>query len=140
TIVLDTTETTKDTVVEDLVQRLGKTGHITDTAGFKKAIYTRENESTTGIGMGIAIPHGKSAHVTKPTLAFARSQQGIDWQSLDGEPAHLIFMIAVPENSQGDMHLKILQRLSRKLMDDDFRQALMEAPNKAAVNQLLSEM
>lgn len=140
TIVLDTTETTKDTVVEDLVQRLGKTGHITDTAGFKKAIYTRENESTTGIGMGIAIPHGKSAYVTKPTLAFARSQQGIDWQSLDGEPAHLIFMIAVPENSQGDMHLKILQRLSRKLMDDDFRQALMEAPNKAAVNQLLSEM
>ncbi|HHE2654834.1 TPA: PTS sugar transporter subunit IIA, partial [Enterococcus faecium] len=58
----------------------------------------------------------------------------------DGKPAHMIFMIAVPENSQGDMHLKILQRLSRKLMDDDFRQALMEAPDKTTVHQLLSEM
>lgn len=90
--------------------------------------------------MGIAIPHGKSAYVLKPTVTFARSQSGVDWHSLDGKPAHMIFMIAVPENSQGDMHLKILQRLSRKLMDDDFRQALMEAPDKTAVHQLLSEM
>ena len=73
-------------------------------------------------------------------MAFARSQSGVDWHSLDGKLAHMTFMIAVPENSQGDMHLKILQRLSRKLMDDDFRQALMEAPDKTTVHQLLSEM
>ncbi|MDR3760011.1 PTS fructose transporter subunit IIABC [Enterococcus sp.] len=139
-IVLGETATTKDGVIEDLVQRLEKTEAITDKNGFKEVIYDREKESTTGIGMGIAIPHGKSAYVRKPTVAFARSQDGVEWHSLDGKLAHMIFMIAVPENSQGDMHLKILQRLSRKLMDDDFRQALMDAPDKAAVHQLLSEM
>ncbi len=137
-IVLGETATTKDGVIEDLVQRLEKTAAITDKNGFKEVIYDREKESTTGIGMGIAIPHGKSAYVRKPTVAFARSQDGVEWHSLDGKLAHMIFMIAVPENSQGDMHLKILQRLSRKLMDDDFRQALMDAPDKAAVHQLLS--
>lgn len=140
TIVLDTTAATKDEIINDLAQRLANTGNITDFAGFKQAIYSREAESTTGIGMGIAIPHGKSSYVKKPTLAFARSQAGVDWQSLDGEPAQLIFMIAVPQDSEGDMHLKILQRLSRKLMDDDFRKALLKAPDKAAINQLLSEM
>ncbi|NTJ85554.1 DUF4310 family protein [Enterococcus faecium] len=135
-IVLGETATTKDGVIEDLVQRLEKTAAITDKNGFKEVIYDREKESTTGI----AIPHGKSAYVLKPTVAFARSQDGVEWHSLDGKLAHMIFMIAVPENSQGDMHLKILQRLSRKLMDDDFRQALMDAPDKAAVHQLLSEM
>ncbi|HGF8061118.1 TPA: fructose-specific PTS transporter subunit EIIC [Enterococcus faecium] len=139
-IVLGETATTKDGVIEDLVQRLEKTAAITDKNGFKEVIYDREKESTTGIGMGIAIPHGKSAYVLKPTVAFARSQDGVEWHSLDGKLAHMIFMIAVPENSQGDTHLKILQRLSRKLMDDDFRQALMDAPDKAAVHQLLSEM
>lgn len=139
-IVLGETATTKEGVIEDLVQRLEKTAAITDKNGFKEVIYVREKESTTGIGMGIAIPHGKSAYVRKPTVAFAKSQDGVEWHSLDGKLAHMIFMIAVPENSQGDMHLKILQRLSRKLMDDDFRQALMDAPDKAAVHQLLSEM
>ena len=90
--------------------------------------------------MGIAIPHGKSAYVTKPTLAFARSTDGIDWQSLDSTAAQLIFMIAVPENNKEDIHLKILQRLSRKLMDSDFRQALLDAPDKAAIKTLLNEM
>ncbi|MGO3779427.1 MAG: fructose-specific PTS transporter subunit EIIC [Enterococcus viikkiensis] len=140
TIALDTAKTTQAGVIDDLIQRLVKDKAITNAEEFKQAIYARESESTTGIGMGIAIPHGKSASVVKPTLAFARSQAGIDWHSLDGEAAKLIFMIAVPENSRGDMHLKILQRLSRKLMDDDFRQALLEASDKKAINQLLSEM
>lgn len=140
TIALDTAKTTQAGVIDDLIQRLVKDKAITNAEEFKQAIYARESESTTGIGMGIAIPHGKSASVVKPTLAFARSQAGIDWHSLDGEAAKLIFMIAVPENSRGDMHLKILQRLSRKLMDDDFRQALLEASDKKAINQLLSEI
>lgn len=140
TIVLDTAKTTQDGVIDELVQRLVKNKSITNAADFKEAIYAREKESTTGIGMGIAIPHGKSSAVIKPTLAFARRTAGVDWHSLDNEPAQLIFMIAVPENSQGDMHLKILQRLSRKLMDDQFRQDLLKAPDKKAVNQLLSEM
>lgn len=139
-IVLDTANSDKDQIIHDLANRLAGTGNVTETAGFKQAIYSREAESTTGIGMGIAIPHGKSKYVKKPTVAFARSKTGVDWNSLDGEKAHLIFMIAVPEDSKGDAHLKILQRLSRKLMDDDFRKALLTAPNKPAVNKLLSEM
>lgn len=140
TIILDLAEQSKDSVISKLSQELVKTGNITDLIGFETAIHNRENESTTGIGMGIAIPHGKSAYVTKPTLAFARSTDGIDWQSLDGTAAQLIFMIAVPENNKEDIHLKILQRLSRKLMDSDFRQALLDAPDKAAIKTLLNEM
>lgn len=140
TIILDLVEQSKDDVITKLSQELVNTGNITDLKGFKTAIHNRENESTTGIGMGIAIPHGKSAYVTKPTLAFARSTDGIDWQSLDGSDAQLIFMIAVPENNKEDIHLKILQRLSRKLMDDDFRKELLAAPDKQAIRTLLNEM
>lgn len=140
TIILDLAEQTKDDVIATLSQELVNTGNITDLATFKTAIHNREKESTTGIGMGIAIPHGKSGAVTKPTLAFARSTDGVDWQSLDGTSAQLIFMIAVPENNKEDIHLKILQRLSRKLMDDNFRQELLTAPDKAAIKSLLDEM
>ncbi|MDN6070390.1 MAG: PTS fructose transporter subunit IIABC [Lactococcus plantarum] len=140
TILLDLDEQSKDDVITKLSQELVNTGNITDLEKFKTAIHNRENESTTGIGMGIAIPHGKSAYVTKPTLAFARSTDGIDWQSLDGSDAQLIFMIAVPKNNKEDIHLKILQRLSRKLMDDDFRKELLAAPDKQAIKTLLNEM
>ncbi len=139
-ILLDGDLSSKDEVIQRMAQSLTASGHVTDFATFKQAIYDREAESTTGIGMGIAIPHGKSAAVKKAALAFARSEQGVDWQSLDGQPAHLIFLIAVPEASQGDLHLKILQKLSRKLMDDDFRAALMAAPDKATIQDLLREM
>ncbi|MDN6030266.1 MAG: PTS fructose transporter subunit IIABC, partial [Lactococcus plantarum] len=140
TILLDLDEQSKDDVITKLSQELVNTGNITDLEKFKTAIHNRENESTTGIGMGIAIPHGKSAYVTKPTLAFARSTDGIDWQSLDGSDVQLIFMIAVPKNNKEDIHLKILQRLSRKLMDDDFRKELLAAPDKQAIKTLLNEM
>lgn len=139
-IVLDVEEGTKDSIIDDLTKRLAATGNVLSADIFKEAIYAREAESTTGIGMGIAIPHGKSDSVQTPTLAFARSTAGVDWQALDGEPSHLIFMIAVPKDAEGDMHLKILQRLSRKLMDDNFRQNLMIAEDKAGIKALLAEM
>ncbi|MHC5268987.1 fructose-specific PTS transporter subunit EIIC [Enterococcus sp. LJL98] len=139
-IVLDVEVGTKDAIIDDLTKRLAATGNVLSADAFKEAIYAREAESTTGIGMGIAIPHGKSDSVQTPTLAFARSIAGVDWQALDGEPSHLIFMIAVPKDAEGDMHLKILQRLSRKLMDDDFRQNLMDAKDKAAIKALFAEM
>lgn len=139
-ILLDGDLSSKNEVIQRMAQSLTDSGHVTDFATFKQAIDDREAESTTGIGMGIAIPHGKSAAVKQAALAFARSEQGVDWQSLDGQPAHLIFLIAVPEASQGDLHLKILQKISRKLMDDDFRAALMAAPDKATIQDLLREM
>ncbi|MBK0084483.1 PTS sugar transporter subunit IIA [Lactococcus sp. S64] len=140
TIILDLPEQSKNAVISELAQELVNTGNVTELKGFETAIHERENESTTGIGMGIAIPHGKSSYVKKPTLAFARSDKGIEWCSLDGSPAQLIFMIAVPENSKEDIHLKILQQLSRKLMDSDFRQQLLKASDKNEVKGLLSKM
>lgn len=139
-IVLDVQGDTKEPVIDELTKRLAQTGNITSAESFKEAIYKREGESTTGIGMGIAIPHGKSDSVKTPTVAFARSNQGVDWQSLDGQPTHLIFMIAVPKDAKGDMHLKILQRLSRKLMDDTFRENLMNAQDTEAIKAFLAEM
>lgn len=90
--------------------------------------------------MGIAIPHGKSETVVKPSLAFAKVTSGVDWDSLDGESAKLVFMIAVPQDSYGDIHLKILQRLSRKLMNDGFRQQLLAAVTKAEIKNLLEQI
>ncbi len=93
---------------------------------FHKAVLDREAEYSTGIGMGIAIPHGKSSGVKEASLVFARSKNGVDFDSMDGQPAHLLFMIAVPEAANDD-HLKILGTLSRKLMHQSIREALMNA-------------
>ena len=139
-ILLDQGIKDKDQMISSLAQALNNAGQVSDARAFEKAVHDREAESTTGIGMGIAIPHGKSDVVKTPSLAFAREKAGVDWDSLDGKPSQLIFMIAVPEASKGDAHLKILQRLSRKLMDDDFRKELLEAKDRQAVKQLLDRM
>lgn len=140
TITLDLPNTSKEAVISDLASRIVSTGNVTEQAGLEADIYGREGESTTGIGMGIAIPHAKSTYVKKPTLAFGRSTAGVDWQSLDNELAHLVFMIAVPADNKDDVHLKILQRLSRKLMDNDFRQSLLDALTKEDVKALLNSL
>ncbi|SJZ60338.1 PTS system, fructose-specific IIC component [Pilibacter termitis] len=139
-IVIDEEISTKENMISMLVASLEKTGKITSASSFEKAIYEREEQSTTGIGMGIAIPHGKSETVKKPSIAFAREVAGINWSSLDGKPVNLLFMIAVPKESSGDAHLKILQHLSRKLMDEEFRENLLSAPDKYAIKQLLDKM
>ena len=90
--------------------------------------------------MNIAIPHGKSDAVLKPSVVFGIQQDGVDWKSLDGSEAKLIFMIAVPRNSKQNAHLKVLQMLSRKLMDDDFREALLAVTTKEEAYQLLDQV
>jgi len=126
-IQLELESTTKEEVMDELIAQLARSGKVTSHEAFKKAILSREAESTTGIGMTIAIPHGKSSAVTEPSVVFGRQTKGVDWESVDGEPAELIFMIAVPTANQSDAHLKILQMLSRRLMDDQFRTDLLNA-------------
>jgi fructose PTS system EIIBC or EIIC component len=87
--------------------------------------------------MNIAIPHGKSTAVTKPSVVFGIKKDGVDWKSLDGSDAKLIFMIAVPKESEGNEHLKILQLLSRQLMDEDYRNQLLNAETKEEAYKLL---
>ena len=126
-ITLELESNTKEDVADELIAQLVRSGKVTSHDEFKKAILERESQSTTGIGMNIAIPHGKSSAVAEPAVVFGRKTAGVDWESLDGEPAKLVFMIAVPTENQSDAHLKILQMLSRRLMDDQFRADLLNA-------------
>lgn len=136
-IILDIEASSKSDAIEVMVQNFKEENKVSSVEKFEKAITDREVEGTTGIGMGVAIPHGKSDAVNEASVVFARSNSGIDWDSLDGEDVHLIFMIAVPPHQKGDIHLKILQMLSRKLMDDNFRNRLLEADTKDKVLELL---
>ncbi|MED0966998.1 PTS fructose transporter subunit IIABC [Bacillus paramycoides] len=131
---------TRDDVIDEMIQKLNHIGALHSQTEFKQAIMNREQESTTGIGMNIAIPHGKSEAVKKPSVVFGIKQSGVDWKSLDGTEAKLIFMIAVPKESEGNEHLKILQMLSRKLMDDNYRERLLSVQTKQEAYKLLDEI
>ncbi|MDQ0492379.1 fructose-specific PTS transporter subunit EIIC [Paenibacillus brasilensis] len=131
---------TQDAVVDEMIGALEKTGAVSSANDFKQAILDREKESSTGIGMNIAIPHGKSEAVLKPSVVFGIKRSGVDWKILDGSEAKLIFMIAVPRNSKENAHLKVLQMLSRKLMDDHFREALLAVTTKEEAYQLLDQV
>ncbi|MEJ9132307.1 fructose-specific PTS transporter subunit EIIC [Bacillus thuringiensis] len=131
---------TRDDIIDEMIQKLKQVGALHSVIEFKQAIMNREQESTTGIGINIAIPHGKSAAVRKPSVVFGIKQSGINWNSLDGTEAKLIFMIAVPKGNEGNEHLKILQMLSRKLMDDSYRERLLSVQTKAEAYKLLDEI
>ncbi|TFC58779.1 PTS fructose transporter subunit IIC [Cryobacterium sp. TMB1-7] len=133
TIVLDIDETDRDAVIRRLAGLMQTTGRVLDVDAVVQAAMDRELISTTGIGEGIAIPHAKSDGATSPVLAFARSRDGVDWNSLDEAPAHLIFMIAVPEAAAGTEHLKVLAQLSRSLMKPSFRASIEMAATPADV-------
>lgn len=117
---------TKEEVIEELIEMLYKDGKLKDKESFKRAVLKREEEFSTGIGMGIAIPHGKDYSVLEPCITFGVSRNGIDFDSMDGKPAHIFFLISVPEDA-ADTHLHILSFISRKLMHEDVRQKLFNA-------------
>lgn len=131
----DLQATTKKAAICELTNAFLTKGVVTNDSVYLEAVMKREEESTTGIGFGVAIPHGKSSAVTKPSLGFGRSQKGIAYDSMDNKPVHLMFLIAVPESSN-DEHLRILSKLSRKLMHDDVRQKLMTVTDIEALYQI----
>ncbi|WP_077302980.1 PTS fructose transporter subunit IIABC [Virgibacillus pantothenticus] len=143
TILLDLKASSKQEAIDELINQLDQAGRLTDKTAFREAILQREQQSTTGIGEGIAIPHAKSHAVKTPSIAFGRSASGIDYDSLDGKPAHLFFMIAASEGANNE-HLQALSRLSTLLMDKQFRSKLVNASNVAqildAVNQKEAEL
>lgn len=127
----------KAVAIDQLVELLAKGGNLKDKGKFKQAILEREKLSTTGIGEGIAIPHGKSNAVKRAALAAMVVPEGVDFESADGQAAHLLFMIAVPENG-ADLHLEVLERLAAMLMDEDFRIKLMEAKHPSDFLKIIS--
>ncbi len=114
--------------IDELIDILVKDGKINDKETFRKAVLKRVEEFSTGIGMGIAIPHGKSDSVNEAAIVFGKSDQGIDYGSMDDKPAHLFFLIAVPQDCN-DIHLRALSQISRKLMHTDVRNAIMNSSN-----------
>ncbi|MGB6408974.1 MAG: fructose-specific PTS transporter subunit EIIC [Planococcus donghaensis] len=137
TIILDLAASTKQQVLEELANQLDQAGKLTDKQAFTKAILERENQSTTGIGDGIAIPHAKSSAVQFPAIAFGRSQEGLDFESLDGQPSNLFFMIAASEGANDD-HLEALSRLATFLMDEKFRTNILVAQTKQEILDIVS--
>lgn len=130
--------TTKEEVIEELVQYMDDKNILFDKNLYLKDVLLRENEIPTGIGNGIAIPHAKSRGVKKASIAFGISKNGVDFKSFDNNLVHLIFLIAVPENSN-DLHLKLLSQLSRKLMHEEFRKRLKNAKSKKEILLILNE-
>lgn len=134
---LDLAGTDRPAAVRDLAQRLVADGRVTDLEAFLADIEAREAQMPTGLEGGIGIPHCRSAAVTTPSLAFGRSRSGVDFGADDG-PADLIFLIAAPEGG-GDEHLTVLAALARRLVRAEFKQALRDATDPAALAAHVSE-
>lgn len=133
---LNITSTTKEEVVKELAQLANAEGRIENIDTYIKAVLKREEEYSTAVGFGVAIPHGKTDAVKEPFLTFAKVPQ-VDWDALDGEPVDLVFMIGVPEESAGSLHLKILAGISRKLMKEEFRDGLRSSKTALDIIELL---
>ncbi|WP_278675523.1 fructose PTS transporter subunit IIA, partial [Acidaminococcus fermentans] len=114
----------KQEALEKLIQLMVKQGNIADPEEYRKKVFAREEEGSTGVGEGVAIPHAKTSAVTRPGLAFMRCADGVEFDSLDGQPAKLFFLIAAPD-TQDNVHLDVLSRLSTLLMDPDFIDGIM---------------
>lgn len=125
-ILLDGTPKSKNEALDQIVELMVKSGNINDKEAYRKQVYAREEESTTGIGEGIAIPHGKCDAVSRPGLAAMVVKDGVDFDSLDGEPVTLIFLIAAP-NTKDNVHLDVLSKLSVLMMDEEFSDSLRNA-------------
>ncbi len=128
----------KNEALDQMVELMAKSGKINDLEAYRQEVYRREEEGTTGVGEGIAIPHGKGAFVDKPGLAAMVVKDGVDYDSLDGEPVHLIFLIAAP-NTKDNVHLDVLSKLSVLLMDEDFSRALQNAKSPEEFMKIVDE-
>ncbi len=128
---------TKAEIIEEMVDILYKGGKLNDKEEYKKAILARESQSSTGLEEGIAIPHAKTSAVKIPSIAFGLSKNGVDYESLDGEPSKLFFMIAAPANAS-DTHIEVLSKLTTMLLDDEIREKLLEVTSPEEVIEILN--
>ena len=128
----------KEEAIEKFINSLERTGTIKEPNALKDALLEREKLGTTGIGQGIAMPHARSSAIKDLTVAFFRSEKGIDFKSMDSEPVHLIFLLLAPVTAGGP-YLKLLAKISRLLRSDDFRKALLEAKDVANILQIIQD-
>lgn len=129
-VLFDLEAESKEEVVAEIAGRMEVQGRLKDKKGYVMDVLKREEGAPTSIGFLIATPHAKSVHVKEPSLAFARLKKPIEWE---GEDVQLVFQIAVPDPGQGEKHLEILAKLSRKIIHEDFRESLMKAVNEKEI-------
>lgn len=136
-IELNSPVSTKQGAIDKLIDLQAKAGNISDKNAYKKDILAREQMSSTAVGDGIAIPHAKSEAVWQPGLAAITAPNGVDYESMDGKPSNILFMIAAPND--GDLHLEVLSRLMTILMDEEFRRNLLAADTKEKFLKVIDE-
>lgn len=128
-----------DDAIEFLLDLAVGSGRVTDREHARQALEDRRAESSFGMGLGVALPHARTDAVTTPTVAFARSETGIDFDSPDGDQSHLLVLILVPPDAEDD-HLDVLASLSRALVDEGVRTTLLEADDESAIVACLREV
>ena len=136
-MILPAQATTKEEILDEMVHKLVETGAVNDYNVFRQAIAERELSASTGIGEGIAMPHAKNTAVTETSVVFAKQPAGVDFDSMDGQPSRLFFMIAAKDDAN-ETHLGILASLSKLLMNDDFNKALEAANTPESVTAVIN--
>ncbi|MEC6748871.1 fructose-specific PTS transporter subunit EIIC [Marinilactibacillus sp. XAAS-LB27] len=137
-MILDLQATEKEAVIDEMIARLAEKDVISDVATYKEGIMKREAQTSTGLGDGIAMPHSKNPAVKNPAVLFAKSTNGVDYESLDGQPTHFLFMIAAPEGGN-DLHLQVLASLSRKLVNPEVLEHLRQAETPEDVQAVFAD-
>ncbi|MCU0665595.1 MAG: PTS sugar transporter subunit IIA [Candidatus Omnitrophica bacterium] len=139
-IIPEIKSTKKQDIISELVNSLINAGEVDkkDASKIFEALMARESLGSTAIGQGVAIPHAKSENVTKLVAAFGLSKKGVDFDSLDGEPAYIFFLLLAPQDSAGP-HLKALARISRLLKDKYFRDSLRVCETQEAIVKIISQ-
>jgi PTS system nitrogen regulatory IIA component len=137
-IIAELTALDKKSVLEELVSVLVEHGRLQDKEKTVEVLLERERLGSTGIGDGIAIPHGKLKEIKSIICSFGRTRAGVDFQSVDERPTHLFFLLLAPEDSASE-HLQALARLSRLLKDDHLRKRLLEADSKKEIYRIITE-
>lgn len=137
-VTLEQPPASKEACIEFLLDVAVEADRVDDRDQALADLLQREEEATTGVGMGIGIPHAKTTAVSRPSVVFGRSDEGIDFDAMDEKPAHLLFMLLVPE-AGGEEHLEILSTLSRALMHEEVRDSLRTADSVEGVRDALKE-
>ena len=137
---LELNATNKEEALNELAELLLKDGVLSSKENFINDVYLREEEGETGIGGGIAIPHGKSDSVIKTSLAIGRTKEGIEWETLDDEPVRCIILFAVRQVDRTSVHIKLLAQVAGALADDDVVAALLTKNNPEEIIDLFKEV
>ena len=124
-VVVDIPDTTKDNVIKTLISKLDKVGCISNVEEFYKNVLDREEICATAIGNEMGLPHGKTSNVLRPSICFGRLLNPVIWNEKTGEKVKYVILIAVPEKSSSDIHMKIISSLARKLMHTEYRNILL---------------